>query len=51
MVKVSESEESRRHGGEIGVLFMKLKSGIEETDKIQFNPMPVFFLPGNLTKF
>ena len=46
-VKVSESEESRRHGGEIGNIFMKLKHGLVETKKIQFNPMPVYFSPGS----
>lgn len=47
MVKVSDSEESRRHGGEIGILYFKLKSGYEETKKIQFNPLPIFFGPGS----
>ena len=39
-VKVSNSEDSIRHGGEVGILYMKLKSDYTETKKIQFNPMP-----------
>lgn len=46
-VKVSDSEESRSHGGEIGELYLKLKSKDVESRKIQFNPMPVFFSPGS----
>lgn len=46
-VKISESEESRLHGGEIGSLFIKLKSENVETSKILFNPIPVFFSPGS----
>ena len=45
--KISDSEESRQHGGEIGELYIKLKSGNFESRKIQFNPMPVYFSPGS----
>lgn len=47
MVKVSNSEESRRHGGEIGILLLKLRSGYQETGPIKFNPIPIFFGPGS----
>lgn len=46
-VKVSESEESRRHGGEIGILFMRLRNQNDETKKIQVNSIPVYFSPGS----
>lgn len=45
-LKVSFSEESRRHGGEIGILFLRPKSGNKEFKKMQFNPHPVYFEPG-----
>jgi pancreatic triacylglycerol lipase len=50
-VKVSESEESRRHGGEIGILYIRLRSGYVETRKIQVNSIPVYFSPGTNHSF
>lgn len=45
-VKISESEESKKHGGEIGILFFKLQSQQAET-KLTFNTNPLFFGPGS----
>lgn len=47
LILILDSEESRRHGGEIGVLYLKLNGDDDETRKIQFNPMPVYFSPGS----
>lgn len=46
-VKISGSEESRLHGGEIGILFLKLRSEGAETRKIQLNQLSVYFSPGS----
>lgn len=50
-VKISNSEESRQHNGEVGLLYLKLKSLTSGTDKIQLNESPIYFEPGKEFKF
>lgn len=50
-VKISDSEESRRHNGEIGLLYLKVKSLTGESDRIQLNESPIYFEPGKVLTF
>lgn len=45
-VKISNSEESKRSNGDVGILSFKLKSSKQTTQKIYFNSEPKYFLPG-----
>lgn len=45
-VQISETEESKRHGGEVGILNFKIKNHNSETN-LMFNANPVYFGPGS----
>jgi pancreatic triacylglycerol lipase len=45
-VKVAENDESRMHGGEVGFLYLKLKSSKVENAKFLVNQQSVHFGPG-----
>lgn len=45
-VKISDSEASRQHGGEVGTLIIKLHSRNADT-KLSYNANPIFFKPGS----
>lgn len=47
-VKISDSEESKRNKGDVGILYFKLKSRTHTTQKIYFNSVPMVFLPGSI---
>lgn len=46
MVKVSSSEDSIRHGGEMGTLWFKMRGNDSHSEKIPFSIEPVYFEPG-----
>lgn len=45
-VKVAENDESRMHGGEVGFLYVKLKTEYGEVGKFLINQYSVYFKPG-----
>lgn len=45
-VKVASNDESRMHGGELGFLYLKIKSDNEEGGKFILNQLSVYFAPG-----
>jgi pancreatic triacylglycerol lipase len=47
-VKISNTEESRRYNGDIGILYFKMKSRSKTSKKIKFNSSPKYFSPGSI---
>lgn len=44
-VKVASNDESRMHGGEVGFIYLKLKSSIGESQKFLVNQQSIHFAP------
>lgn len=50
-VKVASNDESRMHGGEVGFLYLKLKTDHGEGKKFVLNQYSVYFAPGTNHSF
>lgn len=50
-VKVAGNDESRMHGGEVGFLYLKMKSEKGEGSKFVLNQFSVYFAPGTNHSF